>query len=172
MLCLGTSFVSFTSADEIHRPPQVEKYIQKFGFLAKELNQQTGIPAPIILAMAGLESQWGKSDLALRGNNHFGLKAKEWAGPVYCKETREVIQGQDQQLSQCFRKYPLVRHSYQDFGRHLATNLRYRQLFYYAAWDYRSWAHGLEYYNYATDPEYAEKLVGIIERYGLDSALE
>jgi len=70
---LGSSQHSATD----QRPFTVNKYIKKFHYLAIELNKETNIPVPIIIAIAGLESNWGKSELTINANNHFGIKNKE-----------------------------------------------------------------------------------------------
>ena len=159
---------SFTDANSYYkRPPKVDAYIQKYRYLASEINQKNQIPVPIIFAVAGLESDWGTSQLALSSNNHFGIKSKDWHGAVYCKPTNEFLQGQHTVIDDCFRSYHLIRDSYLDFGNFLSQSDRYQQLFFYATWDYRSWAMGLEYYQYATDPDYAEKLLRLIDEYGL-----
>jgi len=60
-----------------------------------------------------------------------------------------------------------VLESYEDHSRFLANNSRYRRLFSLSRTDYRGWAHGLKACGYATNPQYAQKLIGIIEQYQL-----
>lgn len=150
------------------RPPHVQRYLWKYKYLSIELNQEMGIPIALTLAVAGLESDWGRSELAVRANNHFGIKSKEWPGPIFCKTTQEYMARQQFYTDDCFRKYPLIRHSYFDFGKHLKQSPTYSKLFYYPEWDYYNWAWGLQMNNYATDPFYAKKLIRMIEMYGLD----
>ena len=152
------------------RPYKVQRYCEKYRYLSVELQQQTGIPIPIILAIAGLETDWGNSELARKANNHFGLKTKsDWSGPTYCKETWEYWGNYPERSTECFRKYPLIRESYQDFGRFLKTRHYYNYLQSLSKTDYRSWAETLEWGAYATDPEYAEKLQRIIWEYELSA---
>jgi len=168
MLNLGFT----TKEATIDRPWQVKLYIKNYGYLAKELSQQTKIPAPLILAVAGLESGWGRSELAKSANNHFGIKAKkEWRGMSYCKNTLEYgnyYPDQPYMAQQCFRKYFYIRESYQDFGSYIQSKHYYRQLLYYPSWNYRAWAEGMQRNGYATDPEYAKKVLSMIWRYQLD----
>ncbi|GJM34851.1 MAG: hypothetical protein DHS20C18_38520 [Saprospiraceae bacterium] len=168
LLCFGLLNAAFKEDLSIdNRPYQVKKYIQKYRYLAVELNQQTNIPIPIIVAIAGLESNWGKSELAQYANNHFGIKANKWWGATYCKNTAEYW-GQDLSDSyECFRKYPLIRESYEDFGRFILSRTAYSWLLRPPTADYRLWAQTLEDSNYATDPFYAEKLIRVIEEYRL-----
>lgn len=149
------------------RPWKVSRYLWKYKYLSVELHQATNIPIPVILAIAGLESNWGTSELAQQANNHFGIKIKNNWEERYCKSTREYVGYYTGNTLQCFRKYKLIRESYQDFGRFLTTRHPYQQLLHHPAWDYPSWAYGLKQCQYATDPYYAEKLIRIIEEYRL-----
>ena len=165
--------LAFTSEHRIQkqasRPEKVQQYIEKYRYLSVELHQMTGIPTTIIIAVAGLESDWGTSDLALGANNHFGIKANDdWVGPKYCKASTEYIAGRPVQSWECFRKYPLIRRSYEDFGQFLLTRPNYRNLHYYPEWDNWSWAVGIQAGGYATEPNYAEKLMSAIEEYQLN----
>ena len=148
---------------------KVEQYISKHNYLGVQLKRTSGIPMSIIFALAGLESNWGTSDLARRSNNHFGIKkGAYWRGPVYCKDTEEFPDGRTStRMVQCFRKYTYISDSYRDFGQHL-TQERYKGLYNHNPSRYRYWAYTLQDAGYATDPKYAEKLIHIIEHYGLD----
>lgn len=174
-LCLLTVMLLFTSLtvndhtlDFPERPYKVKRYLWKYRYLSVELNQTTTIPIPIILAIAGLESNWGTSDLAQYANNHFGIKAKNAWEERYCKSTQEYWGYYGGTAQQCFRKYKLIRDSYIDFGQFLTQQWPYRQLLQYQEWDYPSWAYGLKQCNYATDPFYPEKVIRIIEEYRLN----
>ncbi|MBQ6869918.1 MAG: LysM peptidoglycan-binding domain-containing protein, partial [Alistipes sp.] len=57
--------------------------------------------------------------------------------------------------------------SYLDHAEFLDSSPRYDSLFSYPSNDYRSWARGLKAAGYATAPDYAERLVAIIEKYNL-----
>lgn len=151
------------------RPAKVTDYLTKYRYLAVELNKQAQIPIPVIIAVAGLESDWGTSLLAQQSNNHFGLKAQNWIGQVHCQGSPEYIQERGFQIIEsCFRKYPYIRDSYMDFGRYLSTDSRYYWLFYYHPTDYASWATGLQQSGYATDPDYSSKIIRLIQDYKLE----
>lgn len=167
MLFLLLPTFGFSPASDVDRPWKVQNYINKFRYLAVELNQQTGIPVPLILAVAGLESDWGTSDLASYSNNHFGIKSKDWVGPTYCKLTWEYVNGVWVEVTECFRKYQLVRDSYFDFGNFLLTRGNYKDLFDIPQENIDDWAWGLWYSHYATDPDYSEKLLRLIADYEL-----
>jgi flagellum-specific peptidoglycan hydrolase FlgJ len=135
-------------------------YITDFKDVAIRNMKKYGIPASIILAQGILESGAGKGDLALAGNNHFGIKChKDWTG--------ETINHDDDASQECFRKYSDPSESYKDHAVFLTTGTRYSSLFELPKGDYESWAKGLRRAGYATDPQYPEKLISYIERYGL-----
>ncbi len=137
-----------------------EEYIQKYYPLAISEMERSGIPASIILAQGCWESQNGNSELAIDGNNHFGIKCKrEWTG--------KRIYHDDDARQECFRKYARAEESYQDHSNFLMNSTRYSFLFKLDPKDYASWARGLKQAGYATDPIYAERLIKIIEDYKL-----
>lgn len=118
------------------------------------------IPASIVLAQALFESDNGNSELARQANNHFGIKCKiDWCGDSYSKN--------DEEENECFRKYTSVIESYSDHSRFLKTRPRYAFLFDIPLTDYKSWCYGLKEAGYATDPNYAARLIRIIEKYNL-----
>jgi len=135
-------------------------YIARYKDDAIRDMQRTGVPASITLAQGMYESEYGNSKLAREANNHFGIKChKEWNGPTFIKD--------DDTKNECFRKYSTVLESYDDHSNFLRTRERYRFLFDYEITDYKKWAHGLKKAGYATNPEYAHRLIRIIEENNL-----
>lgn len=135
-------------------------YINQYKDIAIEQMHKYHIPASITLAQGLLESGAGKSELAQKANNHFGIKCHSWDG--------KRIYHDDDKKGECFRSYKNVRDSYEDHSIFLATGSRYAFLFKYSETDYVAWARGLKRAGYATSPTYADKLIDIIERYNLD----
>lgn len=137
-----------------------EQYIEIYAHAAMENMRITGVPASITLAQGILESSSGNSPLAREANNHFGIKChKEWSGPTYIQD--------DDEKDECFRKYSDVLDSYKDHAHFLTSRERYKGLFLLEKTDYQGWAHGLKAAGYATNPNYAPLLIGLIERYQL-----
>ena len=133
-----------------------EKYIQDYQKLAINQMEKYGIPASIILAQGILESGSGTSRLAVKANNHFGIKCHStWSGAR--------IYHDDDARGECFRKYRTPDKSYQDHSEFLRGARRYAFLFDLDPTDYKGWAHGLRKAGYATDPQYPQKLIKIIE---------
>ncbi len=136
-----------------------QAYIDQYKDLAIAEMLKYDIPASITLAQGLLESGAGMSELARKGNNHFGIKCHDWGGATTYHD--------DDEEQECFRKYRDVYESYEDHSRFLARQPRYRSLFRLKRTDYKGWARGLKKCGYATSPTYANKLIGIIELYKL-----
>ncbi|MGN1226908.1 MAG: glucosaminidase domain-containing protein [Candidatus Cryptobacteroides sp.] len=137
-----------------------EEYIKKYSHIAVSEMKRTGVPASITLAQGLLESGAGKSRLATEANNHFGIKChKNWTG--------KTISHDDDAKGECFRAYDKAEESFRDHSDFLRYNDRYKFLFDYEPSDYKSWCYGLKKAGYATDPNYATKLIGIVEDFNL-----
>ena len=147
------------SAASASKTPQ-EAYINKYSVLAVQEMYRSGVPASITLAQGMLESGNGLSELALKGNNHFGIKChNNWTGGR--------IYHDDDAKGECFRKYKDPELSYRDHSDFLRYRDRYKFLFDLEITDYKGWAHGLKKAGYATDPSYPSKLIKLIETYRL-----
>ena len=136
-----------------------QTYINQYKDLAIEQMLKFNIPASITLAQGLFESRAGQSHLARLGNNHFGIKCHGWTG-------RTIIEDDDDN-GECFRAYDNALQSFDDHSRFLSNNTRYSSLFRLQRTDYKAWARGLKACGYATNPVYADKLIGIIELYKL-----
>jgi len=146
-------FAQYTEAD-------IYNYIESYKEIAIEKMAEYKIPASITLAQGIFESACGTSRLATKGNNHFGIKChKEWQG--------DTIKHDDDALQECFRKYKEVKESYNDHSLFLTSRPRYANLFKLDIMDYKAWAHGLKAAGYATNPQYADRLISLIERFDL-----
>ena len=137
-----------------------QAYIDQYKDLAIEQMLKYNIPASITLSQGLLESGAGRSWLTKSSNNHFGIKCHGWTG-------RRVFHDDDER-GECFRAYDNPRQRFEDHSRFLATQSRYARLFNYSRTDYKSWARGLKQCGYATNPQYASKLIQIIELYNLN----
>lgn len=136
-----------------------QSYIDQYKNLAIEEMLRYNIPASITLAQGIFESSAGRSELTVKGNNHFGIKCHGWGG--------NTIYHDDDERNECFRAYDNAKQSYEDHSKFLSQNTRYRSLFSLQRTDYRSWARGLKACGYATNPVYADKLIELIELYKL-----
>ena len=134
-------------------------YIEQWKSTALQNQAEYGIPASIIMAQALLESAAGTSELAVNANNHFGIKCtNEWLGGVYYHD--------DDRKGDCFRQYLNAAESFKDHALFLMRP-RYATCFEIAIEDYEGWANRLKACGYATDKNYAPKLIKLIEDYQL-----
>jgi hypothetical protein len=139
-------------------------YIAAYSELAIREMKRTGVPASIKMAQAILESGDGNSTLARNGNNHFGIKCHDWTG--------RTIYHDDDMRNECFRRYSHPEESFRDHSDFLTGRVRYANLFTLDPTDYKGWARGLKSSGYATNPNYDNLLISIIEAnelYKLDS---
>jgi flagellum-specific peptidoglycan hydrolase FlgJ len=135
-------------------------YIRTYAPIAVNEMHEYKIPASITLAQGILESGRGKSELALKSNNHFGIKC-------HVKWTGERVYHDDDEKGECFRKYKYIATSYNDHSLFLTQRKRYAFLFDYNIKNYKKWAYGLRKAGYATDRKYPLKLLKIIKDYQL-----
>jgi len=116
-----------------------------------------GIPASITLAQGLLESGTGRSTLARKNHNHFGIKC-------FSKKCRKghCSNHSDDHHKDFFRIFENPEESFRAHSRVLLKD-RYKPLFRLRITDYKGWSHGLRKAGYATDPRYGDKLVRMIE---------
>ena len=134
-------------------------YIDRFKAIAIQEMNLYGIPASITLAQGLFESGSGNGELARVANNHFGIKCtSDWKGKGYYKD--------DDAHNDCFRVYDKPEDSFRDHSEFLKRP-RYARLFQLDKNDYAGWANGLKAAGYATNPNYPNLLINIIQKYNL-----
>lgn len=155
-------------------------FLDKIAALAKADTAKSGILASITIAQAILESGWGKSELAVKAYNLFGMKCalsgNTWEGSTwdgksaYNKSTGEFYSGSYTTIKADFRKYRSWAESVGDHSAYLAgakngSTLRYKGLV--GCTDYKKAAQIIKNGGYATSPDYVQKLCKLIETYKL-----
>ena len=151
--------MSISAFGQIKWNQTYQQYFNQYKDIAIEQMKRYNIPASITLAQGVFESGAGRSELAAKGNNHFGIKCNGWNG-------RKTYHDDDED-NECFRAYDSAYESYEDHSKFLVNSPRYRQLFSLKKNDYKGWAKGLKAAGYATNPQYAYKLIEIIQLYKL-----
>lgn len=151
--------ISFICTTLFAQKDATQEYILSYKNIAIRQMNNYAIPASIILAQGSLESGNGTSRLAIKANNHFGIKCHDWKGAT--------INHDDDKKNECFRKYNSPEESYKDHSEFIRYRQRYSALFNLDIKDYKGWAHGLKAAGYATNPNYAQLLINIIEKYSL-----
>lgn len=141
---------------------------QEFIDGAQRLEKQTGIPASITLAQIIQESSGsnpgGLSGLAYKDKNLFGVKGQGTAGSSYYP-TKEFQGGRYVTVNAAFRKYNSFSEAFDDRAKFL-SGPRYQKAF-TGAKSVNDYANGLKSAGYATDPNYANKLLSTIQSNGL-----
>ena len=157
-----------------------EAFIEYIGSLAKADMKKTGVLASVTIAQAILESAWGQSELSLKANNLFGMKASlsgntwdsDWDGKIYAKRSNEEDEdGNVTSVLSDFRAYDTVEASIKDHSDYLTgakngSSLRYDGL--KNEKDYRKAIQIIKDGGYATDSKYVDKVCNIIEENNLD----
>jgi flagellum-specific peptidoglycan hydrolase FlgJ len=131
-----------------------QDYVGRFINVARAERNKFGIPVSVTLAQGLLESDAGDSRLTRSANNHFGIK-------TFTSKVPHVVLRDDTPKDK-FKKYGSAWESYRDHSLLLMKN-HYKHLQFLSKTDYAGWAKGLQKAGYATDKQYANKLVSIIE---------
>jgi flagellar protein FlgJ len=148
--------------------PKVDAFVDKLAAPAQAASAATGIPARFIIGQAALESGWGKREIknsdGSTSHNIFGIKAtKDWTGKTVSAVTTEYVNGQPKKVVERFRAYDSYEHALTDYASVLKNNPRYAPVV-EASRDAAGFAHGMQKAGYATDPQYAKKLISIMRQ--------
>jgi LysM repeat protein len=160
LFILSILLSSFGAYSNSEKQLSKKEYVEKWRTTAVQQMIQFKIPASITLAQAILESGSGNSELARKGNNHFGIKCHDWTGATMFID--------DDNKGECFRVYTSADESYVDHSEFLVNKKRYQNLFNLEQTDYEGWAKGLKEAGYATNPKYAQLLIDLIKDLKLD----
>jgi len=150
-------------------PAHVEAFVQRLLPHAEAASASTGIPARFMLGQAALESGWGKVEIrgadGQNSHNLFGIKAGAgWKGQTVDIVTTEYVNGKPQKQVESFRAYDSYADSFRDYARLLRSNARYQNVIAQGQ-DAAGFAQGLQQAGYATDPNYAQKLMSVISQF-------
>ncbi len=155
---VNTLFVA-QSALKTENKGVFEGYIERFKHVALAEQKKYGIPASITLAQGILESNAGRSKMAIKEKNHFGIKCKRKCTDCRCANYA------DDSPKDMFRVFGSAWESYREHSLILMQN-RYKSCF--KSRDYKHWAKELQRCGYATSKKYAQNLISIIEKYKLN----
>jgi flagellar protein FlgJ len=161
-----------TSAVSPHwKPKSAQEFVDAVRPEAEKAAAELGVPARALIAQAALETGWGqhlaRGKDGAHGFNLFGVKAQGgWSGASSEHLTGEYQNGQWTQQRDSFRAYGSIGAAFQDYVQFLKGNPRYAAAL--RSGDVHGFAHGLQQAGYATDPNYAQKLVKVA--YGAEMA--
>lgn len=161
----STTFGTVNAIPSLYKADVQQAFVDKMRPHAERASRTTGIPAHLIMGQAALESGWGKREIKMSDGsdsyNLFGVKAgKDWNGKVAEVTTTEYHNGVASKEVDRFRAYGSYTEAFQDYAKVLNDNPRYNGVL--GNSDAKVFAQGLQQAGYATDPHYAEKLVGVI----------
>ncbi|MDT2595657.1 glycoside hydrolase family 73 protein [Enterococcus dongliensis] len=177
ILVIGLAFVFslqsithfWNDGNQNEEAPTHQSFIDQLAPHAKELQQGYGILPSIILGQAILESNWGQSQLASQYNNLFGIKASG-NQPKVSLETKEYVNEQWITIQGEFKVYQSWEESLDDHTMLFVNGTNWDPQLYanvLTATDYKAAAQALQTAGYATDPDYANKIISVIETYNL-----
>lgn len=168
LLSFTSIFLLFTQKEEAIQFDETTAYQKEFideiASEAQNLQTQTHLFASITIAQAILESDWGRSDLAIEANNLFGIKGS-YNQQTTVMPTDEVINGERITVNDSFKKYNTIQESLVDHLEFIKGS-SYESI--KTSKNYKEAAIALQNGGYATDPNYAEKLIELIEEFQLD----
>lgn len=153
--------------DEEEEMMMKKDFFQKLSPYAEEVEKSHGVRPSLLLAQAALESNWGRSELAQKSNNYFGVKNGK--GRKYA--TKEFREEEWEEVQSHFKEYDSLHDSILAYADLLKDGTSWDQQLYeevIKADTYEEAAYALKEAGYATDPSYAEKIIGLIEQYELD----
>lgn len=155
--------------------PSVDDFITSIWPYARHAARALGLDPTVLIAQAVLETGWGKAiakDGCGTSNNVFNIKARSTSSdktlPI---KTTEYIADAPTTVMASFKKYPSIEHSFNDYVSLIKNNDRYRQAVVYAH-DAERYIEAIHQAGYATDPQYANKLLSIYRGNQLRQALE
>jgi len=134
---------------------------------AQKVQKTLGVPFEVVIAQAALETGWGqkiiKDNDGGSSNNLFNIKAdSRWSGEKITKDTLEFEQGAMVKKSEPFRTYQSINDSVDDYINFLSTNERYQDALQDSG-NVERFLQGLQKAGYATDPQYADKILGTLK---------
>ena len=164
----GDSFVNGMKNSPSQPIPLQQDFVRRMTPHAVQASQETGVPTHLVLGQAALESGWGKREIRMSDGstsfNLFGIKAgSNWNGKVAEVVTTEYHNGIASKQVEKFRAYSSYTEAFSDYAHLLRDNPRYAQVL-QSGQGSPELAHAVQRAGYATDPEYADKLVKVMNR--------
>ena len=161
---LATSFID-KSSPKFEQP---KDFVTALSEPAKRVQQQLNVPFEVVIAQAALETGWGQKIIQTpqgeSSNNLFNIKADgRWQGSKAVKETLEFEQGTMVKKKEPFRVYDSISDSINDYINFLSSSDRYQGVLKNSS-NVEQFLHGLQKAGYATDPNYANKILGTLKK--------
>ena len=156
-------------------PQSIDDFVKSVWPYVKQASNLIGIDPKVLMAQAALETGWGqfiaKDTDGSSSHNLFNIKApKAFSDSAVDIKTTEFVDDTPMKVVASFKKYPSIQHSISDYISLITTNKRYQVALANAA-DPKRYLDELQAAGYATDPNYANKIVSIYKGDELQVAL-
>lgn len=144
-----------------------EEFVERLAPVLKQVLEAADLPPLAVLSQAALETGWGRQVIAdadgQLSHNLFGIKtnAQDDIGDSVAIASKEFEFGRWQDKVSEFRSYPDWQSAVEDYVALLKNSPRYQQIM-ASAGDAVEFVRGLQQAGYATDPNYADKIVGVM----------
>lgn len=165
-----------TASNDVKVIESEQSFVSELWQHAKQAAEKIGLSPAVMLAQSALETGWGKYVITKSdgksSNNLFNIKAdKSWQGDKAAKASLEFEDGVAVKKQSNFRAYNNIAESFDDFVNFLQQNPRYKSAL-------KTTANPTEYLNelqkagYATDPNYAQKIINVLSRSEFNDAIK
>lgn len=167
---------TYAPEDAPYDPSSPVAFVRRMWSHAQEAAQQLGVSPEVLVAQAAHETAWGKSVPRFAdgrsSHNLFGIKANRgWDGERVVNSTLEFVNGVPVRQRDGFRAYASYRESFNDYANFIKVNPRYREALTKVS-DGFAYLRAIQQAGYATDPNYAKKIQGLINGPSFDQALD
>ncbi|GAB3706924.1 glucosaminidase domain-containing protein [Mariniluteicoccus flavus] len=170
-LVLGVTGLGIARAPEASAAVDTGRFIRAVAPAAQRAQQAYRVPASVSIAQSILESGWGQSSLSLYGHAYFGIKCKtDYTSPFQLgcvdKSSLEYFDPANPvPIVSAFRTYRSAEDSFADHGYFLKNSTRYAAAF--TTTNPNDFIREVGKAGYATDPGYADYIIGLMTKYGL-----
>ena len=153
-----------------------ETFVEGLWPLAQQAAKQLGVEPKVLLAQAALETGWGRN-INKHADGHssynlFNIKSDEaWPGDAVSVSTLEFHDGIAVREKARFRAYNGYGDSFKDYVQFIKSNPRYYSALQQAS-NPAQYTRALQQAGYATDPQYSNKIMGIVNGSPMQEALE
>lgn len=161
--------------DAPYEPSSPVAFVRRMWPHAQDAARQLGVTPEVLIAQAAHETAWGKSVPRFADGrssyNLFGIKANRgWQGERVVNSTLEFVNGSPVRQRDGFRAYRSYSESFNDYVNFIQVNPRYQEAL-TKVQDGAAYLRALQQAGYATDPNYAKKIQGLMNGPSFDQAL-
>mgnify|MGYP006422217753 CR=1 FL=1 len=157
-------------SSEVGRQPGPQTpaaFVREIMPYAKPAGRELGIAPEILVAQAALETGWGQQVIRHANGrssyNFFNIKAHgDWQGDAVARTTFEYSEGIPHRVRDRFRAYDSPQAAFADYVSLVSTQPRYAVALEQSG-DPRAYMKALQAGGYATDPQYADKVLGLLD---------